>query len=298
MEHLSLSESINNLKKMSFEDHTVWIDNIISLDSQNALFYFVHLQSFINTYYRILGIKRFAYYEKLFSACLELKLLDYATRYLDEMRSIFGSNEPKILRLSADLMQIKQIKLTDNSDDSPLENALSTYKKLYKSNQHDRLNLKNYLYLVKTSLSYSGLKSYIDLLNEYLKVFMDDCEIWLELADIYIETVNYNKAIFCLEEGLLHNPHNYLLYIKIGDLLNSFNNTETSMQALKYYSKSILIKPTPKAFWGIIFTGSVFLKYKKPIEGQLRSCIKIAVESLKSSYPANYIETLYPNLLA
>jgi ER membrane protein complex subunit 2 len=39
---------------------------------------------------------------------------------------------------------------------------------------------------------------------------MADQEAWLELADLYISQQDWNKAAFCLEELILHNPNNHL----------------------------------------------------------------------------------------
>jgi ER membrane protein complex subunit 2 len=39
---------------------------------------------------------------------------------------------------------------------------------------------------------------------------MADQEAWLELADLYISQQEWNKAAFCLEELILHNPNNHL----------------------------------------------------------------------------------------
>ena len=284
MEHISLQNSIVKLDSLSYEEYSQWIDRIIKLNSQSALFYYVHLTNYIQKYETTLGLKKYVYLEKLFYSALELKLLAHSAMILKNFATFFGKNEPKILMLQADMVQI-----TEDTE----ENALSTYSKLFTENQHDRINLKNYIYLKKKDYVYSDLKLYIDLLNEYLKICMDDAEIWQELADIYILTMNYNKAIFCLEEVILHTPNNYLLYIKIGDMLNSFNNTEASSQALKYYAKSILIKPSPRAYWGIIFIENIYKKYKKPIDGQLKSSINIAHEYLNKLYPVGYIEKLY-----
>lgn len=44
---------------------------------------------------------------------------------------------------------------------------------------------------------------YINLLNSYITSNPNDSEVWLELADIYLEHMNYNKALFCLEEVLV-----------------------------------------------------------------------------------------------
>lgn len=296
MEHISLKSSIKDLDKLSFSEYTEWLDHLIKLNSQCALFYYVHIKAYINQYRSKLGFKEYIYLEKLFSVCLEMKLISEAENILFRFKSFFGSNETKIERLEADFIQTTQIKQEDE-ENNPIQTSLSIYKKLFKANQHDKISLKNYLYLSKIQFSYDELRKYIDLCNEYLKNYMDDVEIWQELAEVYIQTVNYSKAIFCLEEVILHSPNDYLTYIKIGDLLNSLNNTESSSQALKYYCKSINIQPTNRAFWGIIFIGNIYNKSTKPIEGQLKSCIEIAIKNIEKEYSNGYVEKLYGKLI-
>ena len=291
MEHISLNSSSKAMDKLSFENHQKWIDNVLLLNRQSAIFYFIHITSFLGKYASTLGIKRLIYMEKQFFYALDLKLLDWAEKLLNNFIGIFGDEESKIRRMRADFIQIQQKEIeTDNI--SPLEEAMKTYKAMFKENQHDKNSIKSYLSLLKANTDASGIGILIDYYNEYLKVYMDDIEVWNELADIYISMLNYNKAIFCLEEVLLHFPNNYLVYIKIGDLLSSFNNTEAASQALKYYSKSILIKPTPRAFWGIIHIGSVFNKYKKEYDENLIKSVKIATENLKNYYPEKYLEEI------
>jgi len=292
MEHISLDSSSKAIDKLSFEDHQKWIDNVLLLNRQSAIFYFIHITSFLNKYSSTLGITRLVYMEKQFFYALDLKLLDWAAKLLNNFIGIFGDDqEAKIRRMKADFIQIQQKEIeTDNI--SPLEEAMKTYKAMFKENQHDKNSIKSYLSLLKANTDASGIGILIDYYNEYLKVYMDDIEVWNELGDIYISMLNYNKAIFCLEEVLLHFPNNYLVYIKIGDLLSSFNNTEAASQALKYYSKSILIKPTPRAFWGIIHIANVFNKYKKELDDNLKKSVKIATENLKTYYPEKYLEEI------
>ena len=39
---------------------------------------------------------------------------------------------------------------------------------------------------------------------------MADQEAWMELCDLYISQQEWNKASFCIEELMLHNPFNHL----------------------------------------------------------------------------------------
>lgn len=294
MEHISLSTSLNKVNTLSFDDHIEWLDKELKLNNQSAIFYFNHLQKFISLYGNKLNYKSYVYKEKLYQICLELKQISLARMLLKDFMIYFGVNEQKVQMLKADFEQI--VKITDVDNNYNNDQALSLYKKLILADQNDRKNMKNFILLKKSDYSYQELKFYIELLNEYLKVYMDDPEIWEELADVYIMTLNYNKALFCLEEVLIYTPNNYLIYCKIGDMLNSFNNTDFSLQGLKYYSKSLLIKESARAFWGIIYICNTFKKYKKQIEGQLKESLTIAINKLNKIHGENYVERLYGKL--
>lgn len=60
---------------------------------------------------------------------------------------------------------------------------------------------------------------YINVLNEYIAANPNDSEVWLELADLYLEHMNYNKALYCLEEVLVINPKKILYMVKIAEIL-------------------------------------------------------------------------------
>lgn len=286
MEAISYTNSLNVIKKMSFDENQQWLDNVISLKKQSTLFYFLHIQSFIEKYGSNLGIKKIFYLEKLYYICLDMRSIEYAENILSFFVSELGYNDTKVLKMKADLLQI-----------SDLTSSLKIYKKLIKENQNDRVALKQYISLLKMSVTSNqeDLNSLIrNYYNEYLEVFPDDAEVWGDLSEIYISSLNYNKAIFCLEEIILHYPNDYLVYIKIADIHCSFNNTESAQQALKYYSQSILIKPTPRAFWGIIYVANLFDKYKKSFDENLVKLLNIAFDNLKTSYSKNLLELIFP----
>lgn len=295
METINLSKSLEAVNKMSFEEHQIWLDNVLSLKKQSSFFYFMHLSEFLRKYSSSLGLTKMVYLEKQFYMSLDLKLLDWSEKILNNFKEIFG-DETKIRRMFADLQQIKQTKDTDADGLTPLEESLNIYKNLIKKNQNDHKSIKSYLALIKTTVDLDNVRTLIDMYNEYLKVYMDDIEIWNELADIYISTLNYNKAIFCLEEILLHYPNDYITCIKIGDILSSFSNTDSSSNALKYYSRSIMINPTPRAFWGIVNVINTFLKYKKPLSETMKKSFIIATENLKTMYDSKDIDDLLPKI--
>lgn len=47
---------------------------------------------------------------------------------------------------------------------------------------------------------------------------MADQEAWHELCNLYLSEGEYGKAVFCMEELLLHNPHSHLFHQRLGEI--------------------------------------------------------------------------------
>lgn len=272
-QNLSVEQTLNFYSSKTYDKYKEFLDNSLKFQKNSSIFHFLHIENFINLHQNNLSTEKYFYKEKLFNLALELKLLDKAERIIKELKKEYG-NETKIIRMEANLNEI------NNQYDFSLE----TFIKLIRKNQDDRLSLKHYLGMLKIKYNLSNIKDYTEILNEYLKIYMDDMEIWYELSDIYLLTNNYNKAIYCLEEALLHYPNNYQIYTKIGDVHSSFNNTDSAMNAIKYYSQSVLIHPSLKAFWGLFYAINIVLKYNKSLDEKLTSLHKIAKVSIMEIY--------------
>lgn len=48
--------------------------------------------------------------------------------------------------------------------------------------------------------------------------FMSDQEAWHELCGLYLAEGDYSKAVFCMEELLLYNPHSHLIHQRIAEI--------------------------------------------------------------------------------
>lgn len=213
--------------------------------------------------------------EKLYNLALELKLKSLAEKLLEKFIKEFGRDEPKIQRMIANLAEL---------DSENVRQAVQTYKKLIRHNQEDRTSFKKYMAFIKPFYNAENLKKYVEMWNEYLKVYMDDIDAWWELSDIYIQSSNLPKAIYCLEEVLLHLPNNYEIYTKLGDILVTMNNCDSAKVALKYYSQSNLIKPSPRSFWGILSALNIIYKTNKELDRESQSLFKIAKINLENMY--------------
>lgn len=81
---------------------------------------------------------------------------------------------------------------------------------------------------------------------------MTDLEAWQELSELYIGEYDYGKAAFCLEELILHNPHNHLLYQRYADIKYSQGGTENLDIARIYYCQALKLNPgNIRALYGL-----------------------------------------------
>ena len=129
-----------------------------------------------------------------------------------------------------------------------------------------------------------SINDYIELWNLYLDAYMNDPEAYNELAQVYLMVNEYDKAIFCLEELLLHNQNDYKTLNKIGDIYCSKNNSADAKTAIKFYSRSILINPTPRAFFGIQNCCSIIIKKEKKLDESNQKLVDISKKELTKFY--------------
>lgn len=81
---------------------------------------------------------------------------------------------------------------------------------------------------------------------------MADAEAWQELSELYITEQDFNKAAFCVEELILHNPHNHLLHQRFADIKYTQGGLENFELARSYYCHAIKLNPkNMRALYGI-----------------------------------------------
>lgn len=81
---------------------------------------------------------------------------------------------------------------------------------------------------------------------------MADFEGWQELCDLYIIEQDFSKAAFCMEELILHNPHNHLLHQRYADIRYSQGGLENVELARSYYSQAVKLNPNNmRALYGL-----------------------------------------------
>ncbi|KAJ8959271.1 hypothetical protein NQ314_006299 [Rhamnusium bicolor] len=120
-------------------------------------------------------------------------------------------------------------------------------------------------------------------LTDYLKIFMADVEAWQELSEMYINEHDYSKAAFCVEELILHNPHNHLLHQRYADIKYTQGGLENLEMARTYYYQTLKLNPKNiRALYGIYLTTTALLNFQKNVTQKKKdSAMKVIDWTLK-----------------
>ncbi|CAG9854674.1 unnamed protein product [Phyllotreta striolata] len=128
-------------------------------------------------------------------------------------------------------------------------------------------------------------------LTDYLKVYMADIEAWQELSELYISEFDYGKAAFCVEELILHNPHNHLLHQRYADIKYSQGGLENIEIARTYYYQSLKLNPrNMRALYGIYLTTSAMLNTQKLVSGKKKDSAQKILEWVLKEIKQKYSE--------
>ena len=231
----------------------------------------------MSKYKNHIGIEENFLYKKLFFINLELKNYKESYNILIKLIKDFG-RERKLLRMYGEESEIDP-----KGGDIPMRQ----YKSMMINDQNDNESIKKYIYFMKLSMDLNDkqtINDYVELWNLYLDAYMNDPEAYNELSQVYLMVNEYDKAIFCLEELLLHTPNDYKVLNKIGDIYCSKNNLADAKTAIKFYSRSILINPTPRAFFGIQNCCSIIVKKEKKLDESTQKLLDISKNELKKLY--------------
>jgi ER membrane protein complex subunit 2 len=68
---------------------------------------------------------------------------------------------------------------------------------------------------------------------------MSDQEAWQELSNLYLQEGEYSRAVFCLEEVLLHNPYSHLIHQRLGEIRYTMGGQDNIETAKSYYAQAV-----------------------------------------------------------
>ncbi|XP_075070063.1 ER membrane protein complex subunit 2 isoform X1 [Mixophyes fleayi] len=125
-------------------------------------------------------------------------------------------------------------------------------------------------------------------LNEYLEQFVGDQEAWHELAELYINELDYAKAAFCLEELLLTNPHNHFYYQQFAEVKYTQGGLENLELSRKYFSQALkLNNHNMRALFGLYISSIHIASNPKASAKMKKDNVKFA------TWAANQIKRAY-----
>ncbi|KAG2483062.1 hypothetical protein HYH03_018045 [Edaphochlamys debaryana] len=93
--------------------------------------------------------------------------------------------------------------------------------------------------MVALERSRGNTEGAITALRKYLDIFANDKDAWEEMAELYLEVLNYRQAAFCYEELLMHNPANSNFHVRYADILYTIGGPTNCKTARSYYAKAI-----------------------------------------------------------
>ena len=272
-----IEESISKWNKHSFQEYKDWLFNLIKENRESTIFLKCHIDNFMSKYKNSIGLEENFLKKKLFFINLELKNYKESMNILLNLIKEFG-REKKLLRMYGEESEIDP-----KGGDVPMKQ----YKAMMINDQNDNESIKKYIFFMKLSVDLSNkqtINDYIELWNLYLDAYMNDPDAYNELAQVYLMVNEYDKAIFCLEELLLHNPNDYKILNKIGDIYCSKNNPADAKTAIQFYSRSIIINPVPRAFFGIQNCAYIIMQKEKKLDEKIKKLVSMSKNELIKLY--------------
>ena len=272
-----IERSIEKWNKHSFHDYKEWLLKQIKTNQETTIFLKKHIENFLAHYSNQIGVEENFLLKKLFFIHLETKDYKPALDLLIKLIKTFGREKPLLK------MYGEEGEIDPKGGDIPMRQ----YKAMMLNDQNDKESMKKYIMFMKLSVDLNNKQSindYITLWNQYLDVFMNDPDAYNELSQVYLMVNEYDKAAFCLEELLLHNPKEYKVLNKLGDIYASKNNCDDAKTALKFYSRSILIHPTPRAFFGIQNCANIIIKKEKKLDEKTKKLVSVSKKELSKMY--------------
>lgn len=117
---------------------------------------------------------------------------------------------------------------------------------------------------------------------------MSDEEAWQLLCSMYLAEGEYAKAVFCMEEVLLHNPHSHLMHQRIAEIRYTMGGLENMEIARTYYTQTVKLNPENlRGLYGLYLTcthlanSKIAANKKKEAQKTAQWALKEATELIK-----------------
>lgn len=189
-----------------------------------------------------LGDDKYTIIEQVCMAAIDLHDHDIINHCLGKLlRKFPGSNRVKILEIQA-----------THELSGDYDQAIKLYDEML---LEDKTNTAAHKRLIAINIERGQTAQAIEALCSYLKYFMNDQEAWKELCDLYLSVREHQRAIFCMEELLLSNPHSHVYHERLAEIHYTVGTLESLDLARSYYTQAVKIAPTNmRALMGLQLT--------------------------------------------
>lgn len=198
-----------------------------------------HLQSNIHK----LGDERLLVWEQVCIAALDCNRIDVVDICLVSLATEFPSS-----------MRVRKLQAMKFEALEKYDEALELLDQIIKRDETNAAPRKRRVAILKAK---GKIGEAIKELNEYLKKFMSDQEAWQELCELYLLEQDYAKAAFCMEELVLHNPHNHLVHQRYADIKYTQGGLENMEIARAHYCLALkLNQNNMRALYGLLLAAT------------------------------------------
>ncbi|CAJ0948151.1 unnamed protein product, partial [Mesorhabditis belari] len=176
-----------------------------------------------------LGDEVWMIYEQVCIAALDCARYDLAMECIQELDKRFPRSN-RVLKLQA--MRYEALE--------QYSSAVSLYDKLLEADSTNNSYRKR---KVSILMAQGKRLDAIKELNEYLKIYINDSEAWLQLSELFLLESDFSKAAHCLEECLLAAPLNALYLRRLADIRYTQGGQDNVEIAKSYYEQAYKLNP-------------------------------------------------------
>ncbi|KAL5014483.1 hypothetical protein ScPMuIL_008753 [Solemya velum] len=190
-----------------------------------------------------LGDELWTVYEQVCIAALDCRRMDVAEICFEALSAKFPGS-----------VRVRRLQGMKYEAEERYEYARREYDDILEEDNANMFVRKRKVAMLK---SQNKIAEAIEELYQYTKKFMTDFEAWMELCDLYLVEQDYTKAVFCMEELIMSNPHNHLYHQKYAEIKYTQGGAENMELARSYFAQAVKLNPNNmRALYGMFLSSS------------------------------------------
>ncbi|VDM73117.1 unnamed protein product, partial [Strongylus vulgaris] len=193
----------------------------------------------ISCFYRDIFYISISQHFQVCIAALDCARLDLAGECISALNHRFPRSN-RVLRLQA----------MHHEAADQFDTALALYERLIENDPtNNSFRKRKVAVLLAQGLRLEAIRE----LNDYLKIFLNDSEAWIQLSELFLAENDFAKAAHCLEECVLAAPLNTLYLRRLADIRYTQGGQENIDLARAYYEQAAKLNPADlHALYGIV----------------------------------------------